>query len=516
MARPSRQTVAKPATGAAAASDGASRTAGVAIATLVSLVGSATLTAGLTLTLIHLLPKHDYGLFALGVGVIQIVVLASDLGVTLSTSRRLAACAQPDEHGRIAASGLVVRTVGVVVVCGAVAVVAPLLADLLASRELTPVLRVAALAAAGQAMLQFGRICLVALGAARAMLTALMLEVVLEVVVSIALVLATTTAVAAMAGRAVAFAVGALLAIWLLGRAVGGLGRPEGGEARAIGRGGVPLAVADLTWVLFLQIDALLIGALLTTADVASFEAPLRALVIGGYIGAALGYAIGPRLAADATRLEAARHLRFGLRLAATVQGLVAIGWVLVVAPAAPVLFGEDYRSSTDVMYALAPYLYLSATLPLLSLALVYTGRGSARAAIYAGALGVNAVLDLALLRPLGVMGATIGSNVALALLLLFHVRLLRGLPGIGVRALAEPLIVCGIAAAACAGLGLLAGLLGEGARVVALVPCALAFLALTRRAGCWSPGDVRMMWRALPIPHKIGARYRRIGASAA
>jgi O-antigen/teichoic acid export membrane protein len=209
-------------------------------------------------------------------------------------------------------------------------------------------------------------------------------------------------------------------------------------------------------------------------------------------------------LAADATRLEAARHLCFGLRLAATAQGLVVIGWVLVVAPATPLLFGDDYRSSTDVMYALAPYLYLSATLPLLSLALVYTGRGSARAAIYAGALALNVVLDLALLGPLGVIGAAIGSNVALTLLLLLHVRLLRGLPGLGARALAEPIIVCGLAAAACVALGLLAGFLGEGAQAVALVPCALLFLALTHLAGCWSRADVRTMLGALPMP---GAR---------
>jgi O-antigen/teichoic acid export membrane protein len=498
VARPPR--VAAPSDGGAVARDGASRTAGAAVATLTSLVGSAALTAGLTLALIHLLPKHEYGLFALGVGVVQIVVLASDLGVTLSTSRRLAASPQPSGWGRIAASGLLVRTVGVVVVCGALTAAAAPLADALASRELAPVLRVAALAAAGQALLQFGRVCLVALGAARAMLVAILLEGALEVVVSIAVVLATTTAVAAMAGRAVAFAIGGLLAIWLLARAAGGLGRPAGGEARAIGRGGLPLAVADLTWVLFLQIDVLLIGALLTTADVASFEAPLRALAFGGYVGAALGLAIGPRLAADATRAEAAGHLRFGLRLGATAQGLFAIGWVLIVAPAAPLLFGNDYRSSTDVMYALAPYLYLIGTLPLLSLALVYTGRGSARAAVYAGALALNVGIDLALLRPLGVMGAAIGSNVALALLLVFHVRFLRGLPGLGVRALAQPIVVCGLAAAACTGLGLLAGLLGEGARAVALAPCALAFLALTRAAGCWSSADVRAMWRALPL----------------
>lgn len=481
--------------------DGAIRAAGATVATFASLVGSATLTAGLTLALIHLLPKHDYGLFALGVGVIQIVVLASDLGVTLSTSRRLASSMHESGRGRIAASGLLVRAAGVVVVCGAVAAAAPLLADALATRELVPVLRIAALAAAGQALLQFCRICLVALGAARAMLVALMVEGVLEVIASIALVLATTTAVAAMTGRAVAFAVGALLAIWLLARAVGGLERPDGGEARTIARGGLPLAVADLTWVLFLQIDVLLIGALLTTADVASFEAPLRALAFGGYIGYALGLAIGPRLAVDATRTEAARHLRFGLRLGAVAQGLVAIGWVLLVAPAAPLLFGDDYRSSTDVMYALAPYLYLSGMLPLLSLALVYTGRGSARAAIYVGALALNAILDLALLRPLGVMGAAIGSNVALALLLLSHVRFLHGVPGLGVRALAQPIAVCGLAAAACSALGLVAGLLGDSAQAAALLPCALAFLALTRRAGCWSRADVRAMVRALPLP---------------
>jgi O-antigen/teichoic acid export membrane protein len=480
---------------------GAGRTAGAAVATLVSLVGSAALTAGLTLALIHLLSKHEYGLFALGVGVVQIVVLASDLGVTYSTSRRLAASVHDGRLGRIAASGLFVRTAGVVAVCGALAVAAPLLAGALASRELTPVLRVAALAAAGQALLQFCRVCLAALGSAREMLLAILLEGAFEVVVSIALVLATTTAVAAMAGRAVAFALGALLAIWLLARVVGGLGRPERSEARTIGRRGLPLAIADLTWVLFLQIDVLLIGALLTAADVASFEAPLRALAFGGYVGYALGLAIGPRLAADATRLEAARHLRFGLRLAAAAQGLLAIGWVLIVAPAAPLLFGGDYRSSTDVMYALAPYLYLSATLPLLSLALVYTGRGSARAAIYAGALALNVVLDLALLGPLGVMGAAIGSNVALALLLALHVRFLRDLPGLGVRALARPIVVCGLAAAACAALGLLAGLAGAGARVVALVPCALLFLALTSIAGCWSRADVQAMLRALPRP---------------
>src|SRR5262245_56765463 len=100
----------------AAPGEGATRTAGTAVASLVSLVGSAALTGGLLLALVHLLPKHEYGLFALGVGVIQIVVLASDLGVALSTSRRLARAADAAERGQRVTSGLAVRVVGIVVV----------------------------------------------------------------------------------------------------------------------------------------------------------------------------------------------------------------------------------------------------------------------------------------------------------------------------------------------------------------------------------------------------------------
>jgi O-antigen/teichoic acid export membrane protein len=129
--------------------------------------------------------------------------------------------------------------------------------------------------------------------------------------------------------------------------------------------------------------------------------------------------------------------------------------------PLTQIAFGSDYAESAEVLRALAPFALLAAISPLLAGAANYLGAARRRVPIALATLAVNAAIDAALLEPLGIVAAAIGTDVAYAIYVGAHLHLCRDLAGLRLRPLIPPL-AGSLSAALVMGLVLLA--FGTGA----------------------------------------------------
>jgi O-antigen/teichoic acid export membrane protein len=81
------------------------------------------------------------------------------------------------------------------------------------------------------------------------------------------------------------------------------------------------------------------------------------------------------------------------------------------------VVLGPHFRASADVLRVLALYIFFDGPSRLISTTVNYLGRASSRILIVLVSLGLNAAVDLALLPWIGVVGAAIGTGLAISLL---------------------------------------------------------------------------------------------------
>ena len=486
---------------------GTGSTARRSLHALTGLVGSAGLTFVALLVLVRTLEPSQYGLFALGFAINQVAFVLADAGLASSTARALAAARTVEERTRTASSGLAIKGGVSIAVALILALAAPVIASAYDHPDLEAVLRATAVALAAQSIFMLYRHGLNAVGATRAMLGLVLGESAIEAVAVVGFAVAGGTAAAAMSGRAVGFVVGAGLGFVLLRWRLGPLPTPSAATARSLAAYGLTLAIADGAFLLFTQIDVLLIGALRSARDVALFEAPARLLVVAGYLGYAVALSVAPRLARAAP--ERARGTLVGaVRIVSTAQGAILLAWLALIVPNAVRIFGARYEPSGDVLLVLSPYLLLAGAAPLLSLAATYAGAGRLVVVASCAALAVNAAIDVALLRAHGILVAAVATDVAFAL---FVALLLRGCAatfgfGFG-RAAADGarLLVALVPALVVLG-GLLA--LGPVAAAAGLLPALGLYLGGLHLTGLLPP-QLGTAWRRTMADCDPGARWR-------
>ena len=149
----------------------------------------------------------------------------------------------------------------------------------------------------------------------------------MEVGASVALVLLGSGAAGAAGGRAIGFCfgaiVGAALVLRLLGRdSFRVRPSPQWGYRRIAGYAGA-LFVIDGAFVLYTQIDTLLIGAILGTSAVGLFAAPVKLLTLLQYSGLALTGGVAPRLARQDDQGPNVRAFEAGIRYLLLLQPLL-------------------------------------------------------------------------------------------------------------------------------------------------------------------------------------------------
>jgi O-antigen/teichoic acid export membrane protein len=433
--------------------DTISRNALFAFATQMS---TALFTAALTVYLVRALGPAAYGTFALATGIVGIVLRPSDVGTTQSAARFVA-----ERHGDVkairAVLGMALRTrlLTASAIGLALFLAAGPIAALYNAPELAWPLRGVAIALFGQALTGFVLAVFIALRRTSKGFTLVISESVVEFTATVGLVLLAGGATAASFGRAVGYVFGAALGVVLLGRFFGRSPLFKTGRSPVARREFASYAgamfIVQGAFTAFTQIDVLLIGGILSTSAVAFFSAPIRLISFLGYPGQAIAQGVAPRMARHPDQPPNVAALQQAIRYVMILQaGLVA--FIIVWAgPVVDVVLGSKFAESEGVLRALAPFVFLGGFGPLLVSPLNYFGEARRRIPIAIGTVILNGVIDIILLRRIGVVGAAIGTDVAYALYVGAHLRLSHRLLGLRLRPLTSTAVRVLLAAGAMA-----------------------------------------------------------------
>jgi O-antigen/teichoic acid export membrane protein len=290
-----------------------------------------------------------------------------------------------------------------------------------------------------------------ALGRVAANSPVVLSESALEATASIALVMLGTGTTGAAFGRSICYTLGAVVAVVALSRVIGRnvLHRPPSvnGHARRIAGYAVPLFVTNGVFALFSQVDVMLLGAMLGSAAVGVFQAPIRFIAMLTYAGTALAAGVGPTLAAREGR--SIRAFQSSVRYLIMVQALLLAPVIVWADPIVSLLLGPAYEASGPVLRAMAPFVFLSGIGPFLAISVNYLGGAGRRVPIAIAALAANAAIDLALIPSLGVLGCAIGTSVGSLIYVPAHLWLCRRSLGLALGKIAVTLGRCGLAAIA-------------------------------------------------------------------
>ena len=374
-------------------------------------------TGVMTLVLVRLLGPHEYGLYALALSVGGIVLLPLDAGVTTSTARLLSGAPRRREASQIVRAGLAVKLTIGITASVVLAAVAPLIADAYGDSQLVWPIRLVAGVILAQTLFGFVVGCFTAVRMTANGLFIVTVESIGEAIIVIVAVVAGAGAVGAVGGRLVAYGLAAILGVVLLNRRFRLLRRAatvRRDVVRSILGYGFALALVDAAWAIFVQMDVILIAAILDSTAAGEFQAPARLLGLVAYPGLALATALGPRVNVD-DPAALLRRFRRSLRLLLAFQLLAGIAALTVAPTLIHDFLGPKYQDAASVTRALAPWVVLAGLAPIASNTLDYLGQARQRLPFAVGAVAVNALIDVVLLPRIGVVAAAIGTDLGIA-----------------------------------------------------------------------------------------------------
>ena len=462
---------------------------------------TALFTAGLTLYLVRALGPEEYGLFALALAVGLLVLQPSDLGLTHSTARFVA-----DHRGSLAgvtgvfADGLRLKLLVGAIVSAVLFVLAGPISNAYGEPDLVWPLRGIALATFFQGLLGFITTTFVALRRVALNFRVVLSESAVEAGATVTLVLLGGAATSATFGRTIGYAVGVVFALVLVVRLLGrrsiSIGEGGHGHVRRVAGYAGAMFVIDWAYTAMTQVDSLVIGAILGTAQVGVFQAPLRLITPLVYPGLALAQAVAPRMSRGSGEPDIASFER-ALRSLLFLQVAITIPVLAFAEPLSTRVLGPGYEGSAEVLQALTPFIFVWGFAPLFSLSVNYLGEARRRVPVAIAAVLVNLGLDLALIPGMGIVGAAIASDIALAFYTGGHVLICRSLLGLSLKPLigaaartalaAAPMTVLLLTIAPGAGIPTMIGgtLIAWGLFAVALLGVGAVTREETRRA--WS-----------------------------
>jgi O-antigen/teichoic acid export membrane protein len=418
------------------------------------------LTAGigvvLTLYLIRALSPHGYGVYTLALAVGALFALAMDFGVSSSVARFIA-----ERRGdRLAIAAYIADALRLkVAIAGATGIVliaaAGPIADLYGKPSLVWPLRGVALALVGGAIMQLYGAVLIAQARLGAIILMSVAQSVVFLVAAVALVSSGGGATGAAFARAIAYGaavlVGSVVVARLFGRGSLAIGSSQG-RARQIAAYAGALAVVEGAYLFFDQLDALLIGAYLSSAAVGLFQAAFGLTVFMHYPAGVVATSVAPRVAVH--QEHGSEVGVFGHSIRFLIVGYAALLAPLVVwaAPIVDLLLGSNYERSASVLRAFAPYVFLAGVGALLSPAANYLGRARQRLPIALAAVAINVVVDVVLIPRIGIVAGAIGTDLALLVYVPAHLWICASATGLDLRPLAFALVRSLVAAAVMAG----------------------------------------------------------------
>ncbi|MGI9185281.1 MAG: oligosaccharide flippase family protein [Solirubrobacteraceae bacterium] len=472
---------------------------------LVTQVVTAGLTAVLTLYLTRKLGPRSFGEFSLAVSVVGVMLVVADGGISASSGRFLAE--QRRDRQRVVtilANALTLKLIVALTASVALFALAAPLAHAYADPDLTWPFRAVAIVLFTQSLMAYYSNALVSVERISANLAIYTAESIAETLASVALVALGGGAGGAAFGRAIGYAVGAVAAIWLSARVFGRRAlvpaKPNRGVVGPIVRYAGVMFVVSGAWTLFSQVDVLLIGAYVGSAEVGLFSAPLRLCTVLHYPGLAIQNSVAPRLARGPGREPDVRSFQVALRGLVILQAAMLAPVLVWASPIIDLLLGSGYARSAEVLRALAPFVFMQGLGPVISVGVNYLGGSRRRIRIAVAAFLIDLLLDVLLIPRIGALGGAIATSVAYALYVPAHLLICRDLLGISLRPLTITSIRALIASAGAAGVLWLTGTssLSLSDWLLGGAGAAAAFIGLLLLSREVSPSDFRRLARAV------------------
>jgi O-antigen/teichoic acid export membrane protein len=399
-------------------------------------------TAVLTLYLVRALGPHQFGVFALAVGIGTLLLIPSDFGITQSAARFIAERrGDPASVTPVLADAFRMKMAIGAATSGLLIALAGPIASAYGEPTLAWPIRWMAVAVLAQSMMAFYRY---AYGSLRQVALGFKIvagESFAETCASIAIVVAVGGAAAAGAGRAVGYATGLAIALILTLRRFGRPAFRASASERSVARRRLAryagaLLIIDAAFALSAQVAPLMIGAFLSAKAVGFFQAPARLIVFLQYPGLSVANAVGPGLARREGHEPDVASFAAALRYMVVFQGLLMAPVIVWAEPITRLLLGPGFAESAHVLRALAPYIFFSGLAALAAFAVNYIGEARLRVPISLLDVALGIGLTAALLPAVGLLGAAIAGDVAACLYVPLHLWICRRRLGMSMRPL--------------------------------------------------------------------------------
>ena len=177
-------------------------------------------------------------------------------------------------------------------------------------------------------------------------------------------------------------------------------------------------SVGVMTQVVLKRADLILLSALRGPAEAAIYAAATRFMVVGQLIGTSFSLAVQPRLGRHAA-LGDFGTVRVLYRVGAV--WLVLTAWPLYImliawAPLLLSIFGDEYVTATSALVVLAMAMLVATAIGPVDQVLIMAGRSTWVLANSIVSLVANIALNLALIPPLGALGAALAWSLSILL----------------------------------------------------------------------------------------------------
>ncbi|MAE70135.1 MAG: hypothetical protein CME06_06660 [Gemmatimonadetes bacterium] len=228
------------------------------------------------------------------------------------------------------------------------------------------------------------------------------------------------------------FAVAAAMTLRLL------LPRPRPAALPAFVKAGLPFAASSVFYVIYGQIDTVMLANMRGAAEVGIYSAAYKLVALMNLVPAALSAAILPRAFALGPTARNRLRALFGAnaRYLAAIAIPVAATIGIFAGPIREILMGEAYAGTELLLRILAIQIVLRFLSYAPADALYALGRERSRVAIQGSAAAVNIVLNLMLIPRIGAAGAAIATVATEVLVLALMTRQASlSLGGLGVAA---------------------------------------------------------------------------------
>ncbi|WP_408959122.1 flippase [Natrinema sp. 74] len=367
----------------------------------------------------YLLDPDGYGALYWAIGVLAIVQLFADLGLSRSVARYLSEYREtdPGQVPYLLKTTVTAKLILLAVVAYMLLLFHDWIAIALGEPESAPFLAAGVLYLVAYSFSTFSQVAFQGFNHLGYSAIVQAISGAARLCFAVVFVLAGLGALGALFGYIVGYAVAGVIGIGILYygfyRQYDAADEYEDGLSRRLLEYSVPLTATQSANVIDKQIDIVLVGMFLNPAAVAFYTLAKQITDFVLAPAASLGFTISPNFGEQKAADELAEARRIYEKSLTNVLLLyipAAAGLAIVAGPFLTMIFGQDYAAAVPVLQVLAGFVVLQAITNLTSDSLDYLGRARARAIAKGLTALANLCLNIILIPRIGVVGAAIAT----------------------------------------------------------------------------------------------------------